>query len=108
MTLCWVFVGVLEARLVLVLVHQLSISLSQLLDGLINPTLLAWLIPCSPDKPNCVGLDDMCTLVGCYPWLCVSMLVPYSFGNHAQLRGGSVAKRLRSMQPMVGWNVAAM
>ena len=31
-----------------------------------------------------------------YPWLCVSLLVPYSLGNHAQLRGGSVAERLRS------------
>ena len=40
-SLCWVCVGVLEAKMVLVLVHQLSISLSQLLDGLINPNLLA-------------------------------------------------------------------
>ena len=31
-----------------------------------------------------------------YPWLCVSRLVPYSLGNHAQLGGGSVAERLRS------------
>ena len=31
-----------------------------------------------------------------YPWLCVSLLVPYSLGNHAQLGGGSVAERLRS------------
>ena len=31
-----------------------------------------------------------------YPWLCVILLVPYSFGNHAQLGGGSVAERLRS------------
>ena len=56
-------VGVLEVNLVLVLVHQLSISLSKLLDGLINPTLLAWLIHCSPDKLNCVGLAELCTLV---------------------------------------------
>ena len=58
-----VCVGVLEARLVLVLVHQLSISLSQLLDGLINPTLLTWMICCSPDKPNYVGLAKLCALV---------------------------------------------
>ena len=31
-----------------------------------------------------------------YTWLCVSLLVPYSLGNHAQLGGGSVAERLRS------------
>ena len=31
-----------------------------------------------------------------YPWLCVSLLVPYSLGNHAQLGGGSVAERLMS------------
>ena len=31
-----------------------------------------------------------------YPWLCVSLLVPYSLENHAQLGGGSVAERLRS------------
>ena len=31
-----------------------------------------------------------------YPWLCVSLFVPYSLGNHAQLRGGSVVERLRS------------
>ena len=76
-------VDVLEASLVLVLVHQLSISLSQLLDGLINPTLLAWLICCSPDKPNRVGLAELCTLVVLIPWLCVSLLVPYSLKNHA-------------------------
>ena len=98
--------GVLEARIVLVSVQQLNISLSQLLDGLINPTLLAWLIRYSPDKPNCVGLAKLCTLVVCYHWLCVSLLVPYSLGNHAQLGGGSVVERLRSMQAMVGWNVA--
>ena len=37
-----------------------------------------------------------------YPWLCVSLLVPYSLENHAQLRGGSVAERLRSMLAY-GW-----
>ena len=31
-----------------------------------------------------------------YPWLCVSLLVPYSLGNQAHLGGGSVAERLRS------------
>ena len=31
-----------------------------------------------------------------YPWLCVSLFVPFFLENHAQLRGGSVAKRLRS------------
>ena len=31
-----------------------------------------------------------------YPWLCVSLLVPYSLRNHAQLGGGSVADKLRS------------
>ena len=31
-----------------------------------------------------------------YPWLCVSLLVPYSLENHAQLKGGSIAERLRS------------
>ena len=31
-----------------------------------------------------------------YPWLCVSLFVPYSLENHAQLGGGSVAERLRS------------
>ena len=55
--------GDLEASMVLVSVHQLSIILSQLLDGLINPNLLAWLICCSPDKLNCVGLAELCTLV---------------------------------------------
>ena len=97
-----VCVGVLEARMVLVSMHQLSISLSQLLDGLINPTLLAWLICCSPDKPNCVGLVELCTLVGCYPLLCVSLLLPYSLGNHARLGGVSVAERLRIMRAY-GW-----
>ena len=38
----------------------------------------------------------------CYPWLCVSLLVPYSLGNHARLRGGRVAERLRSMLAY-GW-----
>ena len=32
----------------------------------------------------------------CVPWLCVSLLDPYTFGNHAQLGGGSVAERLMS------------
>ena len=36
---------------------------TQLLDGLINPTLLAWMICYSPDKPNSVGLAELCTLV---------------------------------------------
>ena len=31
-----------------------------------------------------------------YPWLCVSLLVPYSLENHAQLGVGNVAERLRS------------
>ena len=31
-----------------------------------------------------------------YSWICVSLLVPYSLGNHAQLEGGSVVERLRS------------
>ena len=31
-----------------------------------------------------------------YPWLCVSLHVPYSLGNHAQLGDGSVSERLRS------------
>ena len=31
-----------------------------------------------------------------YPWLCVSLLVPYSLENHAQLGSGNVAERLRS------------
>ena len=31
-----------------------------------------------------------------YPWLCVSLLVPYSLENHAQLKGRNVAERLRS------------
>ena len=37
-----------------------------------------------------------------YPWLCVSLLVPYSLENHAQLEGGSIAERLRSMLAY-GW-----
>ena len=50
--------------------------LGWLVDGLINPTVLAcWFV---------------------YSWLCVSLLVPYSLGNHAHLGGGSVAERLRS------------
>ena len=92
--------GVLEAKLVLVSMHELSISLSQLLDGLINPTLLAWLICCSPDKPNCVGLDELCTLV---VLLSLAMCNHVSsLGNHARLGGGNVAERLRSMLAY-GW-----
>ena len=94
--MCWVCLGVLESKLVLVSMHQLSISLSQLLDGLINPTLLAWLICCSLDKRNRVGLAELCTFVVLLPWLCVSLLIPYSLGNHAQVGGGSAAERLRS------------
>ena len=37
-----------------------------------------------------------------YPWLCVSLLVPYSLENHAQLGAGSVADKLRSMMAY-GW-----
>ena len=37
-----------------------------------------------------------------YPWLCVSLLVPYSLGDHAQLGGGSIAERFRS-KPAYGW-----
>ena len=55
---------------------NLAFSLSYLLDGLVNPKMWAWLI----------GV----------PWLCVSLLDPYSLRNHAQLRGGSVAERLMS------------
>ena len=33
---------------------------------------------------------------------CVSLLVPYSLGNHARIGGGSVTKRLRSMLAY-GW-----
>ena len=36
------------------------------------------------------------------PWLCVSLLDPYSLRNHAQLGGGSVAERLMSMLAY-GW-----
>ena len=32
----------------------------------------------------------------CIPWLCVSLLDPYTLGNHAQLEGGSVAEILMS------------
>ena len=99
---CWVCVGVLEARLVLVLVHQLSISLSQLLDDLINPTLLAWLICCLPDKPNCVGLAEMCTLVVLLSLVRCKPVSSLFLGNHARLGGGSVAERLRSTRAY-GW-----
>ena len=58
---------------------SLALSLSQLLDGLINPTLLAWL----------------CVFV--YPWLRVSLMFPYSLENHAQLGVGIIVERLRSM-----------
>ena len=37
-----------------------------------------------------------------YPWLCVSLLVPYSLGNHAQLGGGSIVESFRSMLAY-GW-----
>ena len=58
--------------------------------------MLAWLICGLPDKPNCVGLDELCILeCFVYTWLCVSLLVPYSLGNHAQLMGGNAAERLR-------------
>ena len=61
------------------------------------------MIYCFPDKPNCVGLAELCVLeCFVYPWLCVSLLVPYSLGNHAHLGGGSIAKRFRSMLAY-GW-----
>ena len=94
-SLCWVCVGVLKSRLVLVLVsaalqwaHQLSISLSPAPVRLINPTVLAWM--------NCVPL--LC----CYSLLCVSLLVPYSLGSHALLRGVGIAERFRSVLAY-GW-----
>ena len=37
-----------------------------------------------------------------YPWVCVSSFVPYSLGNHAQLGGGTIAERFRSMLAY-GW-----
>ena len=43
-----------------------------------------------------VGLRTVLACLFVYSWLCVSLLVAYSLGNHAQLRGGSVAERLRS------------
>ena len=43
-----------------------------------------------------VGLWTVLACLFVYSWLCVSLLVPYSLGNHAQLGGGSVAERLRS------------
>ena len=43
---------------------------------MINPTVWAWMI----------GV----------PWLCVSLLDPYSLRNHAQLGGGSVVEILMS------------
>ena len=55
---------------------SLAFILSYLLDSLINPT--AW--------ASRIGV----------PWLCVSLIDPYSLRNHAQLRGGSVAERLMS------------
>ena len=47
---------------------SLAFSLSQLLDGLINPTVLAWL----------------CFV---YPWLCVSLLVPLFLGESCPALG---------------------
>ena len=38
-----------------------------------------------------MGLDDLCTLTMCKP-----TLTPISLRNHAQIRGGIVAKRLMS------------
>ena len=43
-----------------------------------------------------VGLQTILACLFVYSWLCVSLLVAYSLRNHAQLRGGSVAERLRS------------
>ena len=31
----------------------------------------------------------------CYPWLCVSLLVPYSLGSHSRLGGDSVVERFK-------------
>ena len=55
------------------------------MDVLTNPTMFAWLV---------------CYFM--YPWLGVSLLVPYSLGNHAQLGGGSIAEGFRSMLAY-GW-----
>ena len=55
---------------------SLAFILSYLIDGMINPTMWAWLI----------GV----------PWLCVSLLDPYYLRNHAQLEGGNVVERLMS------------
>ena len=44
-------------------------------------------------------LDWLCFV---YPWLCVSLLVPCSLEDHAQLRGGNVTERLRSTLA-IGW-----
>ena len=41
----------------------------------------------------------------CFPWLCVSLLVPYSLGNYARLRGGSVAERLMTTLAYGWWNI---
>ena len=51
----------------------------------------------------CEEAATLCWL-GCfvYPWLCVSLFVPYSLGNHAQLDGSSFAERLRSTMAY-GW-----
>ena len=46
-------------------------------------------------EPGDLGLNCV-PLWCCYPWLCVSLLVPYSLGNHARLGGGNVAERLKS------------
>ena len=37
-----------------------------------------------------------------YHWLCLSLLVPYSLGNHARLGGGSIVERLKSTRAY-GW-----
>jgi len=64
-------------------------------------TVLAWPICWWPNKPNGVGLAD------CVPRLCVTLLDPYPWRNHAQLGGGSVLRDWWARWPMVGWNVAA-
>ena len=94
--------GVLEASMVLVSVHQLRISLSQLLDGLINPTLLAWLICYSPEKPNCVGLAELCTLVVLLSLAMCKTVSSLFLGESCPARGGNVAEKLRSTRAY-GW-----
>ena len=48
---------------------------------------------CKFDKPNYVGLCEFYGILG-YGWSLLVFLIPW--GNHAQLGGGSVAKRLMS------------